>query len=84
MVRYGKSVGVGGWHTLRGVLKLDKYEEIKRQKIRQVLREFKQGRLRSSSGQIVRDQRQALAIALSEAERLVNRMKKNKQRRNKR
>ncbi len=63
---------------------MDKYEEIKRQKIRQVLREFKQGRLKSSSGQIVRDQRQALAIAISEAERLVNRMKKNKQRRNKR
>lgn len=36
-------------------------------KIRKVLREFKAGTLKSSSGEKVTNQRQALAIALSEA-----------------
>jgi hypothetical protein len=40
-------------------------------KIATVMREFKQGKLRSSSGQKVRDRKQAIAIALSEAYRKV-------------
>lgn len=36
-------------------------------KIRKVLREFKRGKLKSSSGQAVTDKSQATAIALSEA-----------------
>jgi hypothetical protein len=38
-------------------------------KIRKVLREFKAGTLRSSSGRLVTSRKQALAIALSEARR---------------
>jgi hypothetical protein len=40
-------------------------------KVATVMREFKQGKLRSSSGQKVRDRKQAIAIALSEAYRKV-------------
>jgi len=40
-------------------------------KIATVMREFKQGKLRSSSGQKVRNRKQAIAIALSEAYRKV-------------
>jgi hypothetical protein len=40
-------------------------------KIATVMREFKQGKLRSSSGQKVKSRKQALAIALSEAYRRV-------------
>lgn len=36
-------------------------------KIGKVLREFRAGKLRSSSGELVTDAKQALAIALSEA-----------------
>ena len=39
----------------------------KQAKISRVLREFKSGKLKSSSGQHVTNERQALAIALSEA-----------------
>jgi hypothetical protein len=39
----------------------------KQAKISRVLREFKSGKLKSSSGQPVTNKRQALAIALSEA-----------------
>lgn len=39
----------------------------KRRKVRKVMREFKQGDLRSGSGGKVTDKDQALAIALSEA-----------------
>lgn len=39
----------------------------KQAKLRKVLREFKAGTLKSSSGKKVTNQRQALAIALSEA-----------------
>ena len=39
----------------------------KQAKISRVLREFKSGKLKSSSGQPVTNERQALAIALSEA-----------------
>jgi uncharacterized protein DUF6496 len=38
-------------------------------KIHKVLLEHKQGKLRSSSGQLVKDRKQAIAIALSEARR---------------
>jgi hypothetical protein len=38
-----------------------------RQKIARVLREFKAGTLKSSTGEKVANQRQAIAIALSEA-----------------
>lgn len=40
------------------------------------MREYKQGKLKSSSGQKVKDRKQALAIAYSEAERLLRRRKK--------
>lgn len=43
--------------------------EKRRAKTASVMREFKEGRLRSSSGQPVTDRKQALAIALSEARR---------------
>ncbi len=38
-------------------------------KIRRVMREYKQGALKSSSGRKVRSRKQAVAIALSEARR---------------
>lgn len=40
-----------------------------RRKVAKVMREYKQGKLRSSSGQAVHSYKQAIAIALSEAER---------------
>jgi hypothetical protein len=40
-------------------------------KIAKVMREFREGKLRSSSGQKVKNRKQALAIALSEAYRKV-------------
>jgi len=40
-----------------------------KEKIATVMKEFKKGTLRSSSGRKVRDRKQALAIALSEAYR---------------
>ena len=39
----------------------------RRAKIRKVMNEFEAGTLKSSSGEIVKDPRQAMAIALSEA-----------------
>lgn len=42
-----------------------------KEKIATVMREFKRGTLRSSSGQKVRNRKQAIAIALSEAYRKV-------------
>lgn len=39
-------------------------------KIRKVMREFKVGKLKSSSGKVVRKTKQAIAIALSEARRV--------------
>lgn len=51
-------------------------ESLLRNKIRTVMREFKRGELRSSSGQKVVDRKQALAIAYSEAERLFRERKK--------
>lgn len=36
-------------------------------KVHKVMKEFKEGKLRSSSGEIVTNRKQAIAIALSEA-----------------
>jgi hypothetical protein len=46
-----------------------KYGKKAQRKVRQVMRERKRGKLRSSSGQKVKSRRQAIAIALSEARR---------------
>lgn len=40
------------------------------------MHEFKKGKLKSSSGQKVKDQKQALAIALSEANRILKKKHK--------
>ena len=40
-----------------------------KEKIAKVMREFKQKKLKSSSGSKVKDRKQAIAIALSEAKR---------------
>ena len=42
----------------------------KPEKVRRVMREFKEGSLKSSSGQKVKNPKQAIAIALSEASRM--------------
>jgi hypothetical protein len=42
-----------------------------KKKVERVMREFKRGTLRSSSGQKVKNRKQAIAIALSEAYRKV-------------
>ena len=42
----------------------------KQDKIKRVMREFKEGSLKSSSGQKVKNPKQAIAIALSEASRM--------------
>jgi hypothetical protein len=42
----------------------------KETKVRKVMREFKEGKLKSSSGSKVKNPKQAIAIALSEAERM--------------
>lgn len=42
---------------------------MKGDKLKKVMHEWKQGKLKSSSGQKVTDQKQALAIALSEERR---------------
>jgi Family of unknown function (DUF6496) len=47
-------------------------------KIRTVMREYKQGALKSSSGRKVRSRTQAVAIALSEARRAGARIPKKK------
>ena len=39
-------------------------------KVKKVMREYKSGELKSSSGQKVTDQKQAVAIAMSEARRM--------------
>lgn len=42
-------------------------KEDQKAKIAKVMREFKEGKLKSSSGEVVKDKEQAIAIALSEA-----------------
>jgi len=39
-------------------------------KVKKVMREYKSGELKSSSGQKVTDQKQAVVIAMSEAKRM--------------
>ncbi len=46
-----------------------KYSDAAQEKIGEVMREFKKGKLKSSSGDKVTDRRQAIAIGISEAER---------------
>jgi hypothetical protein len=46
---------------------MNKYGPKAQQKVRKAMEEFKQGKLKSSSGQKVTDAKQAVAIGLSEA-----------------
>ena len=50
-------------------IRLRKRDDIDQDKVAKVMAEFKAGRLKSSSGAVVTDRKQALAIALSEASR---------------
>lgn len=45
-----------------------KYSEAAQDKIGDVMHEFKEGKLKSSSGEKVTDRKQAIAIGISEAE----------------
>lgn len=45
-----------------------KYSEKAQEKIGEVMKEFKEGELKSSSGDKVTDRKQAIAIGISEAE----------------
>lgn len=45
-----------------------KYSEAAQEKIGDVMKEFKEGKLKSSSGEKVKDRKQAIAIGISEAE----------------
>lgn len=45
-----------------------KYSEAAQEKIGEVMHEFKEGKLKSSSGEKVTDRKQAIAIGISEAE----------------
>lgn len=44
------------------------YSKKAQEKISEVMREFKKGKLKSSSGEVVTDRDQAIAIGISEAE----------------
>ncbi len=44
-----------------------KYSKAAQEKIGEVMHEFKEGKLKSSSGQKVTDRKQAIAIGISEA-----------------
>ena len=44
-----------------------KYSKKAQKKIREVMHEFKEGKLKSSSGKKVKDRKQAIAIGISEA-----------------
>jgi hypothetical protein len=48
-------------------MKTPKTEKGKQNKVRKVMKEFKEGDLKSSSGDKVESRKQAIAIALSEA-----------------
>ena len=48
-------------------MKTPKTEKGKQDKVRKVMKEFKEGALKSSSGDKVESRKQAVAIALSEA-----------------
>jgi len=45
-------------------------DSAKEEKIRKVMKEFKEGTLKSSSGELVTDRKQAIAIAISEADNI--------------
>lgn len=51
-------------------------KKAKQAKVKKVMDEWKGGKLKSSSGQKVSNQRQAIAIALSESRRLGKKKKK--------
>lgn len=44
-----------------------KYSEAAQNKVAKVMHEFKEGKLKSSSGEKVKDRKQAIAIGISEA-----------------
>jgi hypothetical protein len=46
---------------------MTKYGPKAQEKVKQAIREFKEGKLKSSSGQKVKSRKQAIAIGLSEA-----------------
>lgn len=48
---------------------MDKYPKKAQEKVKETMREMKQGKLKSSSGQKVTNPKQAIAIGLSEARR---------------
>lgn len=50
-----------------------KLSKAQKRKVEKVLEEFKAGRLRSSSGQLVTSRKQAIAIALEQAKKLKRR-----------
>jgi hypothetical protein len=49
------------------IMSKTKYSEKAQDKIGKVMHEFKEGKLKSSSGQKVKDRKQAIAIGISEA-----------------
>lgn len=51
-------------------MKKEDLEKKKQEKVEKVLREYKSGRLESSSGRKVTSREQAIAIALSEARKI--------------
>lgn len=55
--------------SLEDITEIEKAEKKKNTKISTVMREFKAGKLKSSSGQKVTDPKQAMAIAISEQKR---------------
>ena len=57
------------WAAALGWLDMDAKSKMQR-KVKKVMREYKSGELKSSSGQKVTDQKQAVAIAMSEAKRM--------------
>ena len=57
------------WAAALGWLDMDAKSKMQ-PKVKKVMREYKSGELKSSSGQKVTDQKQAVAIAMSEAKRM--------------
>lgn len=55
-------------YTKHPIMSTDrKYSEAAQKKVGRVMHEFKEGKLKSSSGQKVTDRKQAIAIGISEA-----------------
>jgi hypothetical protein len=57
------------------IMKIPKTEKGKQDKVEKVMKEFKEGALKSSSGDKVESRKQAIAIALSEAGKSKNKKK---------